>query len=37
VLDEQGRRFSIEGDVADRPNHRPQFRAAAARLISDMQ
>lgn len=37
VLDEQGRTFTVEGDVADRPNHRPLFRAAAARLISDMQ
>jgi hypothetical protein len=37
VVDETGRTFSITGDVADRPNHRPQFRAAAARLISDMQ
>jgi hypothetical protein len=37
VLDEQGRKFAIEGDVADRPDHRPVFRAAAARLISDMQ
>jgi hypothetical protein len=37
VLDEQGRKFSVEGDIADRPTHRPVFRAAAARLISDMQ
>ena len=37
VVDEQGRKFQIVGQVADRPNHRPQFRAAAARLISDMQ
>lgn len=37
VTDEQGRKFAIEGAVADRPAHRPQFRAAAARLISDMQ
>lgn len=37
VTDEDGRRFRITGDVADRPHHRPQFRAAAARLISDMQ
>lgn len=37
VTDEQGRKFRIEGAVADRPNHRPQFRVAAARLISDLQ
>lgn len=37
VIDEQGRKFRIEGAVADRPAHRPTFRAAAARLISDMQ
>lgn len=37
VTDEAGRIFQITGDVADRPNHRPVFRAAAARLISDMQ
>ena len=37
VTDEQGRVFRIEGAVADRPAHRPTFRAAAARLISDMQ
>lgn len=37
VTDEDGRKFAITGDVADRPNHRPMFRAAAARLISDMQ
>lgn len=37
VVDESGREFQIVGNPADRPNHRPQFRAAAARLISDMQ
>lgn len=37
VTDSQGRKFRIEGAVADRPAHRPTFRAAAARLISDMQ
>lgn len=37
VTDEDGRKFAVTGDVADRPNHRPQFRAAAMRLISDMQ
>lgn len=37
ITDEAGRRFEVIGDPADRPNHRPQFRAAALRLISDMQ
>jgi hypothetical protein len=37
VLDSRGRTFQVSGDVADRPNHQPQFRAAAVRLISDMQ
>jgi hypothetical protein len=37
VTDEQGRKFRIEGAVADRPAYRPTFRAAAARLISDLQ
>lgn len=37
VTDAQGRKFRIEGAVADRPSHRPSFKAAAARLISDMQ
>jgi hypothetical protein len=37
VTDSRGRVFQIVGDVADRPNHRPKFRAAAARLMSDMQ
>lgn len=37
VIDEQGRVFRVEGAVADRPAHRPTFKAAAARLISDMQ
>jgi len=37
VTDERGRKFRIEGAVADRPTHRPTFRAAAARLISDLQ
>lgn len=37
VTDEDGRKFAVMGDVADRPNHKPLFRAAAARLISDMQ
>jgi hypothetical protein len=37
VTDAQGRTFAIQGNVAERPDHRPQFRVAAARLISDMQ
>lgn len=38
VTDEAtGRKFSIAGDVAGRPDHKPIFLAAAARLISDMQ
>lgn len=37
VTDEAGRRFEVVGQPADRPNHRPEFRAAALRLISDMQ
>lgn len=32
-----GRIYRVEGEVARRPDHRPQFLAAAARLISDMQ
>lgn len=37
VTDSQSRRFQVVGEVADRPNHKPQFRAAALRLISDLQ
>lgn len=37
VVDEAGKTFQVVGNVADRPHYRPQFRAAAARLISDMQ
>lgn len=37
VEDEQGRIFRIEGAVANRPERRPQYKAAAARLISDSQ
>lgn len=32
-----GRRFTIAGEVARRPDKHPRFLAAAARLISDMQ
>lgn len=38
VIDEDtGRKFVIAGQVARRPDRHPQFLAAAARLISDMQ
>lgn len=37
VLDSIGRTFQVNGAVADRPNDKPQFRAAAVRLISDLQ
>lgn len=37
VTDPAGRIFQVVGQVADRPHHRPQFRAAAARLVSDLQ
>jgi hypothetical protein len=37
VIDELGQQFQVVGAVARRPQHRPQFLAAAARLISDMQ
>lgn len=37
VTDTSGRTFQVVGQVADRPHHRPTFRAAAVRLISDMQ
>jgi hypothetical protein len=37
VTDNAGRVFQIQGDVARRPDHRPDFLAAQARLISDMQ
>lgn len=37
VTDENGHRFEVAGEPANRPTHRPQFRAAALRLISDMQ
>lgn len=37
ITDEDGRVFQVSGAVADRPKHRPQFRTASLRLISDMQ
>lgn len=37
VIDELGQHFEVAGAVARRPQHRPEFLAAAVRLISDMQ
>lgn len=37
VADESAQKYEVVGHPADRPNHRPQFRAAALRLISDLQ
>jgi hypothetical protein len=37
VVDELGQQFQVVGAVARRPQHHPEFLAAAARLISDMQ
>jgi hypothetical protein len=37
LIDAAGRRFEIQGQVARRPEHRPIFLAAEAKLISDMQ
>jgi hypothetical protein len=37
VVEHSGRKFEVVGQPADRPDHRPIFRAAALRLISDMQ
>lgn len=37
ITDADGRVFQVSGAVADRPKHRPQFRTASLRLISDMQ
>lgn len=37
VIDEAGNKFVVTGRPAQRPDHRPMFRAAALRLISDMQ
>jgi hypothetical protein len=36
-VDDTGRKFVVVGEVANRPDRRPTFRVAAARLISDMQ
>lgn len=35
--EETGRKYQIVGQVARRPDRHPQFLAASARLISDMQ
>lgn len=37
VTDEFGNRFAVTGRPPSRPDHKPIFRAAALRLISDMQ
>lgn len=37
VTDSAGSRYAVVGVPADRPKRRPRFRAAALRLISDMQ
>lgn len=37
VVDEHGNRYRVLGTPASRPDHRPQWRAAALQLISDMQ
>jgi hypothetical protein len=37
VNEATGERFRVSSRVARRPDHRPQFLAATARLISDMQ
>jgi hypothetical protein len=37
ITDDTGRKFQIQGDVARRPDRRPDFLVAQARLISDMQ
>jgi hypothetical protein len=37
VVDETGAVYRVIGQPAARPDHRPQWRAAALHLISDMQ
>lgn len=37
VTDETGRRYTVVGEVAARPDHRPRWWAAALHAISDMQ
>lgn len=37
VIDESGAVYRVIGNPASRPDHRPQWRAAALHLISDMQ
>lgn len=37
IVEENGARYEVIGDPADRPDHRPIFRAAALRKISDLQ
>lgn len=35
--EDTGRKWVVAGEVARRPDRRPKFLAASARLISDMQ
>lgn|SRR5262245_16121655 len=37
VTDSSNRTFVVVGEPAARPDHRPQWRAAALRLVSDLQ
>lgn len=37
ITDENGRKYIVVGEVADRPFKHPKFRAASLRLVSDMQ
>lgn len=37
VVDGDGRKFVVVGQPAQRPDHRPRWRAASLRMISDMQ
>lgn len=37
VVDQGGFKYEVVGQPVDRPDHRPIFRAAALRRISDMQ
>ena len=36
-VEEGGVLYAVVGHPADRPDHRPLFRAASLRLVSDMQ
>ena len=37
VTDQSGRRFAVVGEPASRPDRRPRWKAAALRLVSDLQ